>query len=149
MIAKEVTLSVEEWLNVGENTKRLLVKNSPIKSALDKTLINISSVQREYAIKQHELVKKYAKDDGNGGIATKVPGKDNTNIDDILFTDEKAFKEELEALLISEVTLTAYKVTGELEYPYNGVLISLKGFLEINTVLPAVDCLFLLEYYID
>lgn len=148
MIAEEVTLSQEEWLNVGENTKRLLFKNSPIKTCLDKSLINISKVQKEFSIKQKELLFKYAKLDENGNIQTKVPGKDKNNLEDVLFKDEKSFKEELDKILSESINLKVYKVDGNLEYPYNGAIIKLSTYLEICTDIPAVDCLFLLEYYI-
>jgi len=148
MKAEELTLSTEEWLNIGENSRKLLMKNSPIKVELDKTLINLSKVQLEFSVKQKELVDKYAEDNGNGGIQTKVPGKDPSNIDDILFKDEEAFHKELEELLATPKTITIYKKEANLEYPYNGVMITLKQYLEFCTDVPAIDCLFLLEYYV-
>lgn len=148
MISEEVKLSVEEWLAVGENTKRLLFKNSPIKVALDKTLINISKVQNEFAKKQQELVDKYAERDAMDLYVTKVPGKDKGDLDNIVFKDEEAFKKELSEILLKEVSVPMYRIEGNLEYPYNGVQITLKKYLEICTDIPAIDCLFLLEYYI-
>lgn len=148
MIQEEVTMSVEEWLGFGEHTKELLLSKSPIKQALDFNLKVAAQVLKDFQEKQQKLLETHAIKDELGQFKMVGENPNPSDLNSYSYKNKKLFFEELRATLVTHVTLKVNKVSQKTTLPYQGLLIDLKTYLEINTELTPVDSLFLMKYYL-
>jgi hypothetical protein len=143
----EVTKTVEEWIGFFEDSKKLLLGKTILKSLLKENIKITGKIYYEFQQKEKALLEAHVLKDDNGEVLRKdinIP-LEKSSISNIQLKDEKAFEEEYSKLLTEKVTLPILKIPSYTKMGDSTVL----KFLENTLEMTAMEALFLMEEYLD